>query len=61
MPKSTTMPTGRASLCALGEYLRRRCVFAPLQEQVKIAQKVVKYRPTEKLLDALIRMEILCR
>jgi Transposase DDE domain group 1 len=56
MPKSTTMTTGHASLCALGEYLRRRCFFAPLQEQVKIAQKVVKYRPVEKLLDGLLGM-----
>lgn len=56
MSKSTTMSTGRASLCALGEYLRRRCFFAPLMEQVKIAQKVVKYRPIEKLLDGLLGM-----
>jgi len=54
MPKSTTMPTGRASLGALGEYLRRRCVFAPLQEQVKIAQNVVKSRPIETLRDAVL-------
>jgi len=25
MRKRTTMTTGRASLCALGEYLRRHC------------------------------------
>ncbi len=53
MRQSTIMTTDRASLCALGEYLRRRCFLAPLQEQVKIAQKVVKYRPVEKLLDGL--------
>ena len=58
MAKSTIRATGRASLCALGEYLRRRCFFAPLQEQVKIAQKVVKYRPIDKLLDGLLG--ILC-
>lgn len=58
MRQSTTMTTGRASLCALGEYLRRRCFFAPLQEQVKIAQKAVKYRPIDKLLDGLLG--ILC-
>ena len=51
-----TLPTGRASLCALGEYLRRRCFFAPLHEQVKITQKVVPYRPSEKLLDGLLGM-----
>src|ERR671927_1841212 len=58
MCKSTTMMTSRASLCALGEYLRRHCFFAPLREQVQIAQKTVRYRPTEKVLDGLLG--ILC-
>jgi DDE family transposase len=56
MSKATTMTSARASLCALGEYLRRRCFFAPLQEQVKMAQKVVKYRPIDKRLDGLLGM-----
>jgi len=58
MTKSTIRHTGRASLCALGEYLRRRCFFAPLREQVAIAQKTVRYRPIDKILDALVG--ILC-
>jgi hypothetical protein len=58
MSKSTILHTGRASLCALGEYLRRRCFFAPLREQVKVPQKTVRYRPIDKLLDAL--ESILC-
>jgi len=53
MTKSTILHTGRASLCALGEYLRRRCFFAPLREQVKMPQKTVRYRPIDKILDAL--------
>ena len=53
MPKHMTMTTGRASLCALGEYLRRHCFFAPLREQVQIRQKTVRYRPIDKLLDVL--------
>jgi len=53
MRKHTMMTTGRASLCALGEYLRRHCFFAPLREQVQIPQKTVRYRPADKLLDAL--------
>jgi Transposase DDE domain group 1 len=53
MHKHTTMTTGRASLCALGEYLRRHCFFAPLRESVQIRQKTVRYRPVDKLLDAL--------
>jgi len=54
MHKHTTMTTGRASLCALGEYLKRQCFFAPLREQVQIPQKTVRYRPIEKLLDGLL-------
>jgi hypothetical protein len=41
-----------------GEYLRRHCFFAPLREHVQIRQKTVRYRPIDKLLDAL--GEILC-
>ena len=58
MHKHTTMTTGRASLCALGEYLKRQCFFAPLREQVQIPQKTVRYRPIEKVLDGLLG--ILC-
>jgi Transposase DDE domain group 1 len=56
MAQSTTLTTGRASLCALGEYLRRRCFLAPFHEQVNMAQKAVKYCPTEKRLDGLLGM-----
>ena len=58
MAKDIMMTTGRASLCALGEYLRRHCFFAPLREQVQIPQKAVRYRPIEKVLDGLLG--ILC-
>src|SRR5882724_3135969 len=58
MPKSTILHTGRASLCARGEYLRRPCFFAPLREQLTIGQKTVRYRPVDKILDALVG--ILC-
>jgi DDE family transposase len=58
MHKHTTMMTSRASLCALGEYLRRHCFFAPLREQVQVPQKTVRHRPIEKVLDGLLG--ILC-
>src|ERR671924_1769432 len=58
MRKHTTMTTGRASLCALGEYLRRHCFFAPVREQVQVPQKTVRYRPVDKVLDGLLG--ILC-
>ena len=35
MRKHTTMTTGRASLCALGEYLRRHCFFLGRQTELK--------------------------
>src|SRR2546430_3390878 len=58
MSKDSTMTTGRASLCALGEYLKRHCFFAPAREQVQIPEKTVRYRPMDKLLDGLLG--ILC-
>jgi hypothetical protein len=42
MAKDTMMPTSRASLCALGEYLRRHCFFAPVRAQVQMPQKMVR-------------------
>ena len=56
MAKSSKLQSGRASLCALGEHLRRLQFFAPLREQVKIPQKTVKHQPVDKLLDALMGM-----
>ena len=58
MTKASTRTTSRASLCALGEYLKRPCFFAPLQEQVQIPQKTVRHRPIDKVLDGLLG--ILC-
>src|SRR5947208_4401665 len=58
MYKHTTMTTGRASLCALGEYLRRHCFFAPLREQVQVPQQTVRHRPIDKVFDGLLG--ILC-
>jgi hypothetical protein len=54
MSKTLTMPTSRASLGALGEYLKRHCFFAPLREQVKIPQKTVRHRPADQLRDGLL-------
>jgi len=59
MQKSTTKQekrhfTPRATLVAIGLKARQRGVFRSIAERVQIAQKVVKYRPTQKLLDGLI-------
>jgi hypothetical protein len=56
MSQSTILHTGRASLCALGEYLRRRCCCAPLREPLLSAQKTVWYRPVDTVLDALVSL-----
>lgn len=48
------MATGHVCRCALGES-RRRCVFAPLREQVTIAQNMEKYCPIETRLDEWLR------
>lgn len=59
MNESTTTATTshaspRASLAALGALLRHRDVFGPVRRRVTIAQKTVKYTPTDKLYDGLI-------
>jgi len=46
--------SARATLVGIGVKLRKLKVLEPVQEQVKIAQKTVKYTPLEKLTDGLI-------
>jgi hypothetical protein len=45
-----------ASLAALGRKVKKLRVFEPMERKVKIAQKRVKYSPTEKLQDAWITL-----
>jgi hypothetical protein len=59
MVKSTTKQkyyhyTPRAPLAALGMKFHQLGIFRPVEKGVRIAQKVVKYKPVEKLMDALI-------
>ena len=59
MAKSTTEQkqhhyTPRAPLVALGMRFHQLGIFGPIVRNVRIAQKVVKYTPAEKLLDALL-------
>jgi hypothetical protein len=61
MTQSSTLTTARhfsarASLAALGLKLRSLDLFGPVRETVKIAQKTVKHRPTQKLYDAFITL-----
>jgi hypothetical protein len=46
--------SAHASLAALGAQMCKRKVFEPIVQEVKIAQKIVKYSSSEKLLDAII-------
>lgn len=43
-----------ASLCAIGIMIRKMKLFAPIVQKVKIAQKIVRYSPVEKLVDGYI-------
>ncbi len=59
MAKSTTKQkqhhyTPHAPLAALGMKFSQLGVFRLIAERVQIAQKVVKYTPVEKLVDALM-------
>ncbi len=64
MPQGTTTDSpavlqhssAHASLAALGVHLRQLDLFGPIREQVQIAQKTVRYRPTDKLYDAFIAL-----
>jgi hypothetical protein len=60
MNESTTSTTkaftGSASLAAIGLKLKELNVFEPIEQQVQIAQKTVKDRPTDKLYDAWISL-----
>src|SRR6266704_3571015 len=60
MNESTTSTrkafSGSASLAAIGLKLKEVKVFEPIEQQVQIAQKTVKDRPTDKLYDAWISL-----
>jgi hypothetical protein len=48
--------SSHASLAALGRKVSKLKVFAPIVQKVKIGQKTVKHRPSEKLMDAFISL-----
>ncbi len=60
MNKSTTKTeyhyTPAASLAALGFKLQQLHLFDPIHQEVHIAQKTVKYTPTDKLYDGFIAL-----
>src|SRR5437764_15433675 len=54
MPHDSRHFSPHAALAALGVQLRRLRVFAPIDEEVKIEQKVIKDTPAQKLYDAFV-------
>jgi len=57
MKESTTISeysSPCASLAAIGAQIQYLDLFAPIRQMVQIAQKTVKYTPTDKLYDAFI-------
>jgi len=57
MKQSTTITehsSPSASLAAIGVQIQHLDLFAPIRQTVQIAQKTVKYTPTDKLYDAFI-------
>ncbi len=48
--------SSHAALAAIGRKVKKLKVFEPVEQKVKIAQKMVKYSPSEKLLDAFITL-----
>lgn len=48
--------TAHASLAALGQQLQAWHVWRAVERQVQIKQKVIKYQPTDKLLDEFITL-----
>lgn len=54
--KTTCHFSPAASLAALGAKMKQLDLFGPIRQQVQIAQKTVKYTPTEKLVDAFISL-----
>jgi hypothetical protein len=53
---SVARSTAHASLAALGVQLRHLDLFGPIRQQVHIAQKTVRYTPSDKLYDAFIAL-----
>jgi hypothetical protein len=54
--RNNTRFSARASLAVVGRRLRQMKVWQTIEQHVRIKQKVIKYKPLDKLLDALINI-----
>ena len=48
--------SARASLAAVGRWMRRKGIWETVEEHVHIKQKVIRHEPLDKLLDAFINI-----
>lgn len=48
--------SARASLGAVGVYMQLKKIWDIVERHVQIKQKVIKHKPTDKVLDALINI-----
>jgi Transposase DDE domain group 1 len=48
--------SSRASLCAVGMYMSQQKIWEAVEERVHIEQKVLKHKPTDKMLDAFMNI-----
>lgn len=53
-PKVDSIATTHVPLCAMGEVIQEKHLFAPIHQQVTIEQKTLDYRPTDKLVFATL-------
>ena len=54
--KNYTRSSARASLAAVGLYMRQQGLWQMIEQQVQIKQKVIDHTPAEKMLDAFINI-----
>ena len=52
--KRKTRVTTHVPVCALGKVIEEKQVFAPIYNRVRIDQKAIDYRPTDKLIFATL-------
>lgn len=56
MSSAVSRSSPHASLAALGVTLQQRNLFAPIRQQVQIAQKTVRHTPVDKLYDGFVAL-----
>jgi hypothetical protein len=50
--------SGCASLAAVGQWMQQQGIWQTVEQQVVIEQKVLRHKPSDRLLDALINIQL---